>query len=176
MASIYKELYDDEEIQMVFRKHPIVMRKGLILFMFALLVGMIPSLIEPRIDYFWYGLAGGFVLGIIVMMPSWIYWYFSVYIVTDQRFIQVTQRGFFRRSFADIGIHQIQSINYHIIGLQETLLKFGTIVIQTYLGDNTIYDVHHPEKVAKELNQVLREYGSVTQTPDPASTKSSHER
>lgn len=176
MANIEKELYDDEEILLLFRKHPVVMRKGLILFMFALLLGMVPSLIEPRVDYFYYGLLGGVVLGIFVMLPSWIYWYFSVYIVTDQRFIQVTQKGFFKRSFADIGIHQIQSINYHIIGLQETLLKFGTIVVQTYLGDNVIYNVHHPEKVAKELNQILRDYGAVTQPPNPDSTKASHER
>ncbi len=176
MASIYKELYEDEEIQLVFRKHPVVMRRGLIYFMLALLLGMVPSLIEPRMDYFYYGLLGGFVLGLIVMFPSWIYWYFSIYIVTNQRFIQITQKGFFKRSFADIGINQIQSINYHIVGVQETILRFGTIIVQTYLGDNIIHNVHHPEKVAKELNQVLREYGTVAQTPQGEAAKVSHER
>ncbi len=176
MAKAYKDLYEDEEILLVFRKHPVVMRRGLIYFMLALLVGTIPSLIWPRLDLFYGGIAGGLLLGALVMLPSWIYWYFSVYIVTDQRFIQITQRGFFKRSFADIGLQQIQSINYHITGIQETLLGFGTIIVQTYLGDNVIYNVHHPEKTTKELNSILREYGNVSGAPNEQASKTSHER
>ncbi len=173
MASI-NDLYDYEEIQVIFRKHPIVMRRGLLYILIAMLLGMVPALIEPRMDYFWYGLFGGLVLGLILALPSWIYWYFSVYIMTNQRFIQITQKGFFRRSFADIGIQQVQSINYHIVGLQQTLLQFGTIVLQTYLGDNIIYDVYHPDRIAKKLNQALRDYGTVSQPPDPESIKASN--
>ncbi len=176
MASVYKELYDDEEALMMFRKHPVVMRRGLIYFMICLLLGMIPSLIWPRMDLFYGGIAGGLILGAIVMLPSFIYWYYSFYLITDQRFIQVTQKGFYKKSFADIGINQVQSINYHVLGLQETLLGFGTIIIQTYLGDNTIHNVAHPEKITKELNAILREYGTTRHDPDASSTKTSYDR
>ncbi len=172
----HKDLYDDEEIQLVLRKHPVVMRRALIAFMFCVLLGTVPSLIWPRMDYFVGGVAGGILLGILVALPSWIYWYFSVYILTDQRFIQITQKGFFKRSFADISLKQIQSINYHVVGIQETLLGFGTIVVQTYLGDNVIYDVYHPEKVSKQINSVLREYGNISEPPEDQAKATSHER
>lgn len=158
----FKGQYDDEEVLLVFRKHPVVMRKGLILFMFAILLGTIPSFIVPEMLYFYLGMLGGLVLGIIVAFPSWVYWYFSVYIMTNQRFIQTTQKGFFHRSVSDIGIKHIQSVNFQVAGVQETLLGFGSVLIQTYLGDILINNVHHPEQIMNELFGVLREYGDVS--------------
>lgn len=164
----FKGQMDDEEVMLVFRKHPVVMRKGLILFMFAVLIGTIPSFIKPVYSYLFGGLAAGFVLGVIVMFPSWIYWYFSVYIMTNQRFIQIIQKGFFHRSVSDIGIKHVQSVNYQISGVQETLLGYGSVLIQTYLGDILINDVHHPEKIMNELFAVLREYGNVNDSEEVA--------
>jgi hypothetical protein len=157
----FKGQYDDEDVLYVFRKHPVVMRKGLILFMFAILLGTIPSFIKPELSYFYGGIGAGFVLGLIVAFPSWIYWYFSVYVMTNQRFIQTTQKGFFHKSVSDIGIKHIQSVNYQVSGVQETLLGYGSVLVQTYLGDILIHDVHHPEKVTNDLFGILREYGSV---------------
>jgi hypothetical protein len=162
----FKGQYDNEEVLYVFRKHPVVMRKGLILFMLAILLGTIPSFIKPEFSYLYGGLAAGFLLGVIVMFPSWIYWYFTVYIMTDQRFIQQIQKGFFKKSYSDIALKHIQSLNYEIYGLQETLLGFGSIMIQTYLGDIVIHDVHHPGKITNSLFEILREHGSIIEDVD----------
>lgn len=158
---LFRDQYDDEEVLYVFRKHPVVMRRGLIFFMLAILAGTIPSFIKPEMTYFYLGVGGGVILGMLLMLPSWIYWYFSIFIMTDKRFVQMTQKGFFKRSFSDIGLKHIQSVNYQVVGVQETLLGFGTMIIQTYLGDMVIHDVHHPEKTAKELSKILREHGSI---------------
>jgi hypothetical protein len=86
--------------------------------------------------------------------------------VTDQRFVQVTQKGFFTSSVVDIALNQIQMLSYEIRGVQETLLRFGTIKVQTYMGELVIHDVHHPGKTAKKLQLILRDLGinSVNQT------------
>jgi hypothetical protein len=102
---------------------------------------------------------GSIVLGSLLLVPSWIGWYFSIYIVTDQRFIQITQKGLFTRSVVDIALNQIQMINYEISGLQETLLGFGTIRVQTFVGELVIKDVHHPANTAKKLQLILRDLG-----------------
>ncbi len=161
-SQAFRGQYDDEEVLYMFRKHPVVMRKGLILFMFAILLGTIPSFIKPEMSYFIGGLVGGLVLGFIVMLPSWVYWYFSVYIVTDKRFIQSTQKGFFNRKVIDLAINQIQMVNYEISGVQETLLGFGTMTIQTLVGNLVIHDVHKPAEVQHELLGLLRERGIAT--------------
>lgn len=160
----FEDQFDDEEVLYVFRKHPIVMRKGLIFSMLAILAGTIPSLIKPEMSYFFLGLAGGFLLGFLIFMPYWISWYYSVYIVTDQRLIQISRKGLFSKTVVDMSLNQIQSMNYSVSGLQETLLKFGTMVIQTYIGDLVIHDVHHPEHVQKTLAKILREQGISTKS------------
>lgn len=162
----FKDQFDDEETLLVFRKHPIVMRKGLILAAVGLLVGPLYSLIltyadknnPPSLGFFFMSLLISFIFGMILMFPWWVRWYFSVYIMTDKRFIQQT-RSLLQVNVVDIGLDQIQMINYQIAGLEQTMLHFGTIVVQTYVGDLVINNVHHPEKVQKQMVYVLRELG-----------------
>lgn len=167
----FEDQFDDEEVLFVFHKHPIVMRKGLVLAMLGPLIGVIPAAIKPDLGFgfFFGGLAAGIILGGLVMLPSWISWHFSIFIVTDQRFIQISQKGLFKRSVADLGLAQIQSVNYEVMGLQETLLGFGTIKMQTYVGDLTIHDVHHPARIQKKLLGILRTEGIATTSNYPAS-------
>ncbi len=161
----FDDQFDDEELLFVFRKHPIVMRKGLLVASVVLLLGTVPSLIKPEFSYLFGGLAAGLVLGALVLLPFWVSWYYSVYIVTDQRLIQINQKGFWNRSVVDISLPQIQMVNYEIAGLQETLLKFGTIMMQTFVGDLVIHDVHNPEKIQKKLIGILRDRGIIINRP-----------
>ncbi|MGC1177179.1 MAG: PH domain-containing protein [Candidatus Saccharimonadales bacterium] len=157
----FEDQFDDEKVLFVFRKHPVVMRKGLVLGLLGPMFGIIPAAIKPELGFglFFGGLAIGCILGLIIFAPSWISWHFSVFIITDQRFIQITQKGMFHRAVADLGLPQIQSVNYEVAGLQQTLLGFGTIKMQTYVGDLVIHDVHHPARIQKKLLSILREEG-----------------
>ena len=165
----FEDQFDDESVLYVFRKHPIVMRVGLVLGMLGPLLGVIPAAIKPDLGFgfFFGGLAAGSLLGLIVFAPSWISWHFSVFIITDQRFIQITQKRLFHRAVSDIGLAQIQSVNYEVSGLQETMLGFGTIKMQTYVGDLTIHEVHHPAQIQKRILSILRDEG-INTTPYPA--------
>lgn len=155
----FADQFDDEEVLFVFRKHPIVMRKGLIFGMLALLLGAIPTLFVPTYAMYFTGLACGFVVGTLLFLPWWITWHFSVFIVTDKRLIQITQKGFWQRSVVDMGLNQIQMVNYQVAGFQETLLGFGTIMMQTFVGDLVIHEIPHPAKIQKRLLEILREQG-----------------
>lgn len=155
----FADQFDDEEVLYVFRKHPIVMRKGLVIGMLCILLGTVPSLFKPEYSVYLLGLLGGMVLGAILFMPTWISYHFSVFIVTDQRLIQITQKRLFHRSVIDMGLGQIQMVNYEVSGLQETLLGFGTIMMQTFVGDLVIHDVSHPAKIQKKLLEILRDQG-----------------
>ncbi|MCA9330657.1 PH domain-containing protein [Candidatus Saccharibacteria bacterium] len=160
----FDDQFPDEEMLFLFRKHPIVMRKGLVLGMLGPLIGVLPASIKPDLGFGWFfgGLAAGFLLGFLLFFPSWIAWNFSVFILTDQRLIQVIQKGMFNKSVVDISLSQIQMVNYEVAGVQQTLLGFGTITVQTYVGDLVIHDVHHPEKIQKKLLGVLRDQGVIT--------------
>lgn len=95
------------------------------------------------------------------MFPYWMSWYFSLFILTDQRFIQITQKGFFNRTVADVPLKLIQSINYEIKGIEQTVLGFGTIIMQTFIGDTKLHYIHHPAKVQRKIVALMRQEGIV---------------
>jgi uncharacterized membrane protein YdbT with pleckstrin-like domain len=165
----FPDQFDDEEVLLVFRKHPVVMRKKLILSMVGLVLPLLPVTVRPELGMGW--LVGGFIAGIVLMiliiLPGWIAWYYSIFIVTNQRLLQITQKGLFHKSVVDLGLDKIQSINYQVSGLQQTMLRFGTIVIQTYMGDLVIHNVHHPTAINKKLNEILRDQGVVADKLHP---------
>lgn len=172
----FADQFDDEEVIFLFRKHPVVMRKGLIFGLLGPVVGVLPAAIHPDfgMNIFFLGFAAGVVLGLLIFFPSWIGWHFSVFIVTNQRFIQVKQKGLFTRSVSDLGLHQIQAVSYEVAGIQETLLGFGTITMRTYVGDITIHDVHHPAKIQKRIVGILRDLG-ISGANYPSAMSTNHE-
>ena len=157
----FADQFDDEEVLYVFRKHPIVMRKGLILGMVMILLGTLPAAIKPDLGFGWFfgGIGLGLLLGALVLLPYWIGWHYSIFIVTDQRLIQISQKGLFHRSVIDMGLNQIQMVNYQIAGLEQTLLGFGTITMQTFVGDLVIHCIHHPARIQKKMLEILRDKG-----------------
>ena len=172
----FPDQFDDEEVLYVFRKHPIVMRKGLIFASIGLLVGPLYTLIltytntanPPTLTFFFLSFLVSIGISGLLFFPAWMSWHFSVFIVTDQRFIQITQKGLFHRSVVDMGLGQIQMVNYEVSGLQETLLGFGTIMMQTFVGDLLIHYIHHPAKIQKKLLEILRDRGIVAEgSPNP---------
>lgn len=101
-AKYFDDQFDDEEVLYVFRKHPIVMRKGLVIGSLGLLVGPLYTLVltysnstnPPTMTFFYLSFLASVVLSAVLFFPAWMSWHFSVFIVTTQRFIQITQKGF----------------------------------------------------------------------------------
>jgi uncharacterized membrane protein YdbT with pleckstrin-like domain len=114
--------------------------------------------------FFFVSLLVSIAFGMLLLSPYWVSWYFSVFILTNQRFIQIEQKGLFNREIADIGLNHIQTMNYKIAGIEQTLLGFGTITVQTYMGDVIVDHVHHPAKTHKTIQNILRD---LDVTPKP---------
>ncbi len=156
MANSFPGQHPDETIDLVFRQHPIVMRKGMIYGLLVFTLSTIPSLFWPLQDWVWWMGLAGFVLALLIFGYRFLGWYFSVYIITNERLIQIRQSGFFSRSVQDISHNRIQSVNYEIKGVQATLFKFGTIFVQTFAGDLNLRFIHRPEEVQQHLNKIIR--------------------
>lgn len=69
--------------------------------------------------------------------------------ITNKRIIDIDQKGFFSRNIASIRLEDVQDITIDTVGLIPTLLKFGTIKIQSSGAQNefVIKGVRHPEHV-----------------------------
>ncbi len=148
--------HEGEAVEMVFRQHPIVMRRRLIASLVVLTLSAVPLSIWPLSGWPWWGLLIGFMVALLVFGHRMIGWYFSLYIISSERLIQIIQKGFFNRKVVDISHNKIQSVNYEIKGLQATMFGYGTITVQTYVGDLLLNYIHKPERVHQLMVKQMR--------------------
>ena len=147
---------EGEKVKFVFRRHFLTARKGLLWMLVCLAIGTLPLFMwKGDRRMFWVFLVF-VVVGLIGLFYSIILWYFSIYIVSDQRIRQITQKGFFKKSVVDLGLDRIQSISYGVPGILGGVFGFGTILIQTAVGDLVISMVPRPEKVYNKLQNLIK--------------------
>lgn len=166
---------DDEEVLFVFRRHIIAMRKGFYGLVIPFTIGSIPFLIlSDRLELLWLAVAG-LGLGLLLFFYHWIGWYYSVFIVTNQRVQQTSQSGLFGKTVIDLSLSKIQNISYNVPGFTGEVLGFGTIVIQTYVGDMIIDKAEHPDKIYNKLQDALHKAGPTAKEPDEEVSRKAEE-
>ena len=162
--------HEGEEVAFVFRQHPLVMRKALILGLLAIVVAVLPLDFPQVYSVEW--LSNFFIklMWIIVALVfagwfyRWVGWYYTLYIVTDRRILEIKQKGFFTRNVDEWQLEGIQSVNYHIGGFQAVLFGFGDITARTYIGDLQMRTIHKPAEIhALLVDAVNRGGGGSTQ-------------
>ena len=145
---------EDEEVVLVFRRHIIALRKGFYSILIPFVIASIPTLINPgELLYLWIAL-GGLGFGLLLFAYHWVGWYFTIFILTNQRLRQSTQKGLFGKSVIDLPVSKIQNISYTIPGFSGELFGFGTIIVQTYVGDLILDLIHRPNHVYNKLQDV----------------------
>ncbi len=146
---------EGEELLFVFRRHIIAMRKGFYGLLIPFALSSIPPLIwQDKLELFLLPIVG-LVLGLIIFSYHFVLWYYTVYIVTTERIRQVTQNGFFGTDVVELRLSKIQNISYNGPGFSGEVFGFGTIVIQTFVGDLVIHKVEHPEKTYNKLQSAV---------------------
>lgn len=144
-----------EDVLFIFRRHIIAMRKGFYALLIPFALSSIPPLIwQDRLELFLLPI-GGLVLGLLLFSYHFIMWYFTVYIVTTERLRQVTQKGLFGKDVVELRLSKIQNISYNIPGFSGELFKFGTIIIQTFVGDLVINRVEKPDEIYNKLQDAV---------------------
>lgn len=158
--------HEDEAIELVFHQHPLVMRKPLIIGLILVLIAVLPPLFWPLAGWVWKPLLFVGIFIVAYWFYAWIGWYYTVYIVTDERLIEVKQRGFFNRRVSEYGLDKIQNINYHIRGFQAVLFQFGDITAQTYVGDIIMKTIHKPVQIHSKMIEIVRRVNASTPSQD----------
>lgn len=149
---------EGEELEFVFRRHILVTFRNFVFLIVMAGLGFIPLVVWPENSNmtFWIFL-GCVIIGVIKILYGYMLWHFSVYIVTNQRIRQVKQSGLFKRTVVDLGLNKIQTVSYNIPGIFGGMFGYGTLLIQTQVGDMMIKTVSHPEEIYNKLQNVIGE-------------------
>ncbi len=62
---------------------------------------------------------------------TWIDYYFDVWIVTNERIVNINQRGLFSREVSELEMEKIQDITVEVLGIIPTFFNYGNLYIQT---------------------------------------------
>lgn len=144
-------------MQFVFRRHFLTAKSGVIFLILMIMIGVGLTLLWPNSMMIFETFLALILVGVLGFLYSYMLWYFSIYIVTNQRIRQISQRGLFKKSVVDLGLDKIQSISYGVSGIRAGLMGYGTIVIQTAVGDLVISMVKNSEKIYNDLQNLINE-------------------
>lgn len=100
---------------------------------------------------FWYLVTAGFILG------NFIYWFFNIYIVTNQRVVDIDFRYLLFKEISEASLDKIQDLTYTSGGVVAALFDFGTVYIQTAAEvPNIEFErVPHPEQVIQTIRSLV---------------------
>jgi uncharacterized membrane protein YdbT with pleckstrin-like domain len=110
----------------------------------------------------------------IMLFLIWVDYYFDVWIVTDNRIVNIDQKGLFSREVSELELDKIQDITTDVKGVIPTFLNFGDLQVQTaaeeerflfhnipdpYDVKNIIMNLHKnsEKKIENEFGNMLKE-------------------
>ena len=152
---------EGEEVVLFLRQHPIVNVPWIILVIFALtipsvfgffpMIADLPDTYQFVLELMWYSLVFGFALA------KFMSWFFNIYILTDERVVDVDFINLFYRVVSTAKIEEIQDLSVRSSGAFETFFNYGSVFIQTaaQVSEFEFLRVPRPDVVAKVINQMI---------------------
>lgn len=158
--------HEDEQIILFLRRHWFIFFMRLLFILAAiaslvavyfLVIALNPNFKESeyyRLLLFGESLATLFIWNFFFIL--WLDYYLDAWIVTNERIINIEQRGFFARNVSELKLVKIQDVTSEIIGVVPTLLDYGNIYVQT-AGEKerfTFYQIPNPNYVKNVIVQL----------------------
>jgi len=80
---------------------------------------------------------------------TWAIWYLDTAIITNERIIVAEQKSLFERFVSEANLDKIQDITVSVKGILPTILKYGSVIVQTAGETNNliIRNVSMPGKI-----------------------------
>lgn len=85
------------------------------------------------------------LISVIYMIREYYIWTNTIFLVTNQRIIDIEQNGLLHRTVSEIGHMKIQDISYQSKGLMQLVCGTGTIQIKTSVPDLSLAMFHVPK-------------------------------
>ena len=96
---------------------------------------------------------------LLFLYEQFVVFYLDMWIVTNDRIVDVEQLGLFSRSISELDLFRIQDVTTDVKGIFPTLLNYGTLTVKTASNNiNIVFkDIPHPNDVRENLIQLSHE-------------------
>lgn len=157
----------DENIILLMRKHWLILVYKLIPVLLALLMiwgfhwagpGILATVFNLESAFFTLVESFLWMFLWVILFVTWVDYYLDVWIITDQRIIDIEQLGFFRRQISELSHEKIQDVTSEVQGVIPTLFNFGFVYVQT-AGEKERFifkQVHDPVRVRNIIMELQK--------------------
>jgi len=152
---------EGEEVIFMFRRSFFTTISGFWWLVGCLGLGILAMAIWPDAGFAFGVFMALMAVGALVWGYKSMLWYFTVYIVTNERVRIVLQQGMFKQRTTDLGLEKIDAVTMDTSGVMAHLFRYGTILVQTVVGDLTISKAARPKSVYNKLQNAVNEFGGV---------------
>ena len=127
----------DEEIVLMVRRHWIAYVPDLLIVLLVLLLPLLLLLLASLFPILGTPIlyTGMFILSIgiasTLLLTTFLKWYYTIHIVTDQRVVVVKMNNAFFHSYSEVQLEKIVDIKHQHVGLIETFFDVGNLDIDT---------------------------------------------
>lgn len=100
-----------------------------------------------------------YLVSVAYTLESFLTWFFNVYIITDERIVDVDFYNLTYKEVSDANLDKIEDVTYKMGGVIRTLFNYGDVLIQT-AAEITNFEflaVPYPDKVVKVLQDLRME-------------------
>jgi uncharacterized membrane protein YdbT with pleckstrin-like domain len=138
-------LSSEEEIAAAFRPHWMALILPTLISILSV-AAIIVAAVSVESPETWYVVIGVILIWLMVALPRWIAWWFTHYVVTNERLI--VRRGFIARQGKEIPLEVINDVAFSQTVI-ERLLRSGDLLIESAgeQGQSRYSDIPDPEGV-----------------------------
>lgn len=161
----------DEKLILFLRRHPIALagRWGLLIILlivpavvYAYIYYNLPAVLTTQASYAFLMLLASiyFLFMMLFFLNTFIDYFLDVWIVTDQRIINIEQRGMFNREIAEHDLGKIQDVSGMQKGFWQTFFSYGDVHVQT-AGEIQRFifrQVDNPFDVVRVINALMEKH------------------
>lgn len=103
----------------------------------AILPALYPDIASGQHAAFFFFMENTFLLFLwVYLFLIWIDVYFDVWIITDERIVNIEQKGLFVRHISELRFSQVQDVTSEVEGIIPSILDYGEVFVQT-AGEQT---------------------------------------
>ena len=170
ISKLLPTLKDYEKLSFAVRRHPITFLPKIGLFFFLLafpwLLFFILRLANPDI-FLTQAMSVVTVLtvsavsliALALFLTHFVDYYLDVWVITNERIVDILQSGLFSRTVAETRFYLIQDVTTEVKGFLPTIFNYGNIYIQTSgtVERFILYEVPHPNTIARRIMELVDE-------------------
>lgn len=167
-----------EHIKYLLHRHPLTFIPTVILFtvlaavpviVYFMINTLFPAFLQSEPAYPLMVLLGSvYYLSLYLFFyAQFVDYYLDIWVVTNDRTIDIEQHGLFHRTITELDLFRIQDVTTQVNGLFKTIFNYGDVVVKTASSTSNIvfYNVPAPNQIREDLIRLADEDRKFHQGP-----------